>query len=99
MTPTDKTLKQEATIQINQALRLCRGQESYVAPPNETVTCGSYRMLDRFQCDQGVVALVLACNLSGGSVNDVDLYKLVRTYLWDECARAEINAVVKRHGL
>jgi hypothetical protein len=44
--------------------------------------------------------LVLATNLSGGSVeNDVDLYKLVRTYLWDDEARGEINAVVRRYGL
>jgi len=42
------------------------------------------------------VALVLECNLSGGSIGDMDLYKLVRCYLHSEEARAEINAIVKR---
>ena len=30
---------------------------------------------------------------------DIDLYKLLRTYLWNPEARSEINAVVRHHGL
>jgi len=82
---------------INAAMKNYRG-ESYVEPPKKTVCIDDYRRLSRFQSDQGVIALVHAANLSGGSIDDMDLYKLVRTYLWDDEARSAINAVVKRHG-
>jgi hypothetical protein len=82
---------------INAALKVLPGH-SYVEPPKQLITLFKYKQLDRLQIDQGVIAFVLACNLSGGSMGDMDMYKLSRAYLWNENARAEINAVVERHG-
>lgn len=72
---------------------------SYVEPPKQVVTSAAYNTLNRHQIDQGVIALVHACNLSGGSMGDMNLYKLMRTYLRSPDARAEINGVVGRYGL
>lgn len=93
----DKQVKNIAKAEINKALRLFR--PSYVEQYVDGVDHASYKKLSRDQIDQGVIALVFECNLSGGSVMDMDLYKLFRTYLWSPEARAEINAVVKHHGL
>lgn len=97
MTP-DQIVKRRSVRAINKALKDYRGA-SYVEPPKHVVTYADYKKLSRHQSDQGVVALVHACNLSGGSILDMDLYKLVRTYLWDPLARSEINAVVRRYGV
>jgi hypothetical protein len=91
----DKLLKLKTQADINRALKEYRG-ESYVEPPTKTICHDSYDELTRHQIDQGVIALAHACNLSGGSIDDVDLYKLVRTYLLDHGARAKINAVVQQ---
>jgi len=72
---------------------------SYVKQPTDRVCFNEYDKLTRTQIDQGVVALVLECNLSGGSVGDMDLYKLARCYLQNQNARTEINAIINRHGL
>lgn len=83
-----------AQVAISRAMKLWR-TESYVEQPAEAVKFNRYQELTRDQLDQGVKALVAHCNLSGGSMGDMDLYKLVRTYLWDEEARAAINVIVK----
>lgn len=67
--------------------------------PSVRVYSDEYQNLSRLQIDQAVIAFVLHLNLSGGSVGDMDLYKLVRTYLWDEGAMAEINKIVERKKL
>lgn len=90
-----KLLKKSSMAIINDALKLYCGP-SYVKPPTKVVD-GDYRRLTREQCDQGVVALVHACNLAGGSGMDVDLYKLMRNYLWHPEARVAINAVVGQY--
>lgn len=98
MVMNEKHLKLQVQAAINRELKVFRGG-NYEVPPQEVVDGNEYHKLTRLQSDQGVVALVLACNLSGGSIGDMDLYKLVGTYLWSEQARAAINDVVKRHGL
>jgi hypothetical protein len=96
---TDNQVKKaQAQALIAQALKLFRG-ESYVKQPKKVISSASYNDLSRHQLDQGVIALVVHANLSGGSAGDMNLYKLVRTYLWDTQARTEINAVVGRYGL
>jgi hypothetical protein len=93
----DKTLKRKTRTAIAVAMKeFCGG--SYVAQSEDRIPSETPDKLSRLQIDQGVVALVLECNLTGGSVGDVDLYKLVRTYLHNLTARNEINAVVKCHG-
>ncbi|MES2025264.1 MAG: hypothetical protein V4448_06890 [Pseudomonadota bacterium] len=92
----DRQLKKISVADINAALTLYRGH-SYVNPPTQVVDYENYENLTREQCDQGVIAFVHACNLSGGSVMDMDLYKLVRNYLRHPGARIELNAVVKRY--
>jgi hypothetical protein len=101
MMVSDKLLKAKAQEAIRSALEAYRGGGTglYESPPKETVAYGNYDKLNRHQIDQGVVALVLHLNLSGGSVADMDLYKLVRTYLWDEDARSKINKVVEEKNL
>lgn len=87
----DKLVVQGA---IHSAMKKFRA-DLYVEQPTERICFNEYKKLSRLQIDQGVVALVLECNLSGGSVGDVDLYKLLRCYLHSEDARAEINAIVR----
>ena len=94
---SDKQVKIIAKAEINKAIKLFR--PSYVKQHVDVVDHVSYKKLSRDQIDQGVIAFVLECNLSGGSVMEMDLYKLHRTYLWSPEARAEINAVVTQHGL
>ena len=93
----DQIERCKAVRRINQALKDSRGGE-YVQPPTDVVRSDQYRKLTRHQIDQAVIAFVLAANISGGSIGDMDLYKLVRTYLWDEVARDKINYVVDEHG-
>ena len=69
---------------------------TFIEPPAERVGFDEYHRLSRFQIDQGVVALVHVCNLTGGSVGDVNIYKLMRVYLLDADARAAINAIVEQ---
>lgn len=95
---SDQMAKKDSVRAINQALHSYRGQ-MYVTPPRKVIKSNNYAALSRLQIDQGVIALVHACNLSGGSVGDVDIYKLLRTYLHCDGARDEINAVVERHGI
>jgi len=90
--------KKTSVTAINQALKNYRGA-MYVNPPKKVIKSDNYARLSRDQLDQAVIAMVHAANLSGGSVGDVDLYKLVRTYLQCDTAGTEINAVVDRHGL
>jgi hypothetical protein len=97
MTP-EQIIKQASIDAINDALKSFRGP-SYVEPPKQVVASDRYKKLSRHQIDQGVIAFVHACNLSGGSIVDMDLYKLVRAYLWDQQGRKEINALVSRCGV
>lgn len=83
---------------IADAMKIFRGA-SYVKQPTKLITSGNYGDLSRGQIDQGVVAFLVHCNLSGGSVGFMDLYKLIRTYLWNPQARTEINVVVARYGV
>jgi hypothetical protein len=91
----DRQNKLEAQASIHNAMKKFRA-DSYVKQPTDRVGLNEYDKLSRLQIDQGVVALVLECNLSGGSVGDIDLYTLIRNYLWHPEARTEINAIVKR---
>ncbi|HEY8102857.1 MAG TPA: hypothetical protein VIF82_19120 [Burkholderiaceae bacterium] len=93
---SEKHLKQKAQAAINAALKDFR-EGLYVEPSADKIYSDEYEKLDRLQSDQAVIAFILAANLSGGSVGDVDIYKLIRTYLWDVEARAKINDVVKTH--
>lgn len=52
--------------------------------------------LTRKGIDEGVLCLVLINNMSGGSVGNVDLYRLLHNYLLDKDTREQINAVIKR---
>jgi len=93
----DQIIKKRSISAINKALEDYQGS-AYVEPPKKIVTSGNYKKLSRHQIDQGVIAFVHACNLSGGSVGDLDFYKLARCYLWNEEARSKINDVVVQHG-
>lgn len=97
MTDNQK-LKAQAQSLFAQAMKLFR-EESYVKQSKKVISSASYGDLSRHQLDQGVVALVVHCNLSAGSVGDMNLYKVLRTYLWNARARIEINAVVTHYGL
>jgi hypothetical protein len=66
----------------------------YVEPPKKEISSADGHKLTRRQTDNGVRALVLVCNLRGGSTGDIQLYDLLDKYLRDPEARAEINRVV-----
>ncbi|SKC49147.1 hypothetical protein [Paraburkholderia hospita] len=70
--------------------------EFYVEPPSQELTSGTCDSLTREQIDMGVKALVLSCNLSGGSAGDVQLYELLQTYLQNPDARQKLNSVVRQ---
>ncbi|MCI2811234.1 hypothetical protein [Eoetvoesiella caeni] len=95
---TEKSRSDDCHAAINLALKNYLG-EAYVEPARKTIKSGDYRKIGRLQIDQGVIALVQACKLSGGSVADMDLYKLVRIYLWDKDARAAMNRIVEAKDL
>lgn len=97
MTDNQK-LKAKARSLIAQGMKLFR-EESYVKQPKKVISSASYGDLSKEQIDQGVVAFVVHCSLSGGSILEMNLYKLIRTYLWNAQARTEMNAVVGRYGL
>jgi hypothetical protein len=90
--------KKSAQAIIADAMKIFRGP-SYVKQSKKMIGTNAYDKLTNEQLDQGVVALVLHCNLTGGSVSDMNLYKLLRTYLQSSDARTEINGVVGRYGL
>lgn len=94
----DQLNKKAAREIIADAMKLFRGA-SYVKQPKNVISSGNYGNLSREQIVQGIVAFVVHCNLSGGSVGAMNLYKLIEAYLWDAQAQAEINAVVGRYGL
>lgn len=93
----DQLQRRKAVRRINQALK-DRREGEYVQPSACVIRSDQYKKLTRHQIDQAVIAFVLAANISGGSVGDVDLYKLFRAYLLDESARGKINYVVAEHG-
>lgn len=88
-------LKAQASIQM--AMMELVG-DTYVEQSKEPILYGEYSKISRLQLVQGVRALLLECHIEHGSSCDVDLYTLLQAYLWDEKTRAEINAVMKRHG-
>ena len=94
----EKINKKKAQVIINDAMKICQGP-SFVKQSRKCVDNASYNKLTEEQLNQGVVGLVIHLNLSGGSVDDMNLYKLLRTYLWNPDARSSINAVVAQHGL
>lgn len=85
----------EAQLDIWDALR--KGWPEFFAnPPSQELTSGTCHKLTRQQVDMGVRAFVLACNLSGGSVGDVQLYELLQTYLQNPEERQKLNSVVRQ---
>ena len=93
-----RNVKRKAQELIQGAMKLYRG-ESYVQMPQYSVSSEELHTLNRLQIDQGVVAMVLHLNLAGGSLGCMNLYTLVRTYLWDEDARAAMNVIVAEKHL
>ena len=89
----EKQLKIKTQQIIQDAMKEYMGGEDW-HPPRTVIDSAHYHKLDGRQINYGVGALVLQLNLSGGSVGNVDLYRLVRTYLWNEEARVEINKIV-----
>lgn len=68
----------------------------YQAPPmKEEVSSESCKKLSLLQIGTGVRAMVLACNLRGGSTGDVNIYELMQAYFWDQDARERINEIVE----
>jgi hypothetical protein len=93
-----RAVKRKAQAMIQGAMMLYRG-ESHEKMPYDGVSSEEFHTLSRLQVDQGVMAMVLHLNLAGGSLGKMDLYKLVRTYLWDEDARAAMNVIVAEKNL
>lgn len=69
-----------------------------VTPPKKEVMFDECHKLSRVQIDTGVRAFAMACNLYGGSMGDVQLYRLLNAYLRDPAMRGRINEVVSESG-
>ncbi|ASV99009.1 hypothetical protein [Paraburkholderia aromaticivorans] len=69
-----------------------------VTPPKKEVMFDECHKLSRVQIDTGVRAFAMACNLYGGSMGEVQLYRLLQIYLKDPAARARINEVIDESG-
>ncbi|MET3122000.1 hypothetical protein AAKU67_001593 [Oxalobacteraceae bacterium GrIS 2.11] len=95
---TNREPKLQSQALINEAMKIYRG-ESYVEPPKNIIDSGSCHTLSRQQSVQGVIALVHALNLTGGSGGDVDLYKLNYGYLTNPEVRAQINSILRQYGI
>lgn len=67
----------------------------YEKPMKKEVGSDSCHKLSHLQIGVGVRALALACNLWGGSMGDVDIYRLMQAYFWDKDARQRINEIVE----
>ncbi|WP_426189610.1 hypothetical protein [Massilia sp. DWR3-1-1] len=67
----DKINKKSAREIIADAMKILQGK-SYVMQPKKVISFGNYSDLSRGQIDQGVVAFVVHCNLSGGSAGFMD---------------------------
>lgn len=91
MSPAEK----HARSQMLEALSAYR-EDWMTEMPKEEITFGRYATLNRDQIDNAVVGMRLLLNLSGASMGNVDLYELVRVYLWDEEARELMNEVVRQ---
>lgn len=94
----EKLLRLKVQASIHIAMKELVG-DTYDEQSKDTILYGEYSKINRLQLVQGIRALLLECNIEHGSSCDVDLYKLLPAYLWNEEARAEINAVIKRHGV
>lgn len=92
-----KLLRLKVQALIQKAMKELVG-DTYVEQSKEPIRYGEYSKISRLQLVQGVRALLLECHIEHGSSCDVDLYTLLQAYLWDEEARSEINAAIKRHG-
>lgn len=67
----------------------------YEKPMKKEVGSDSCHKLSHLQIGMGVRALALTCNLWGGSMGDVDIYRLMQAYFRDKEARQRINEIVK----
>jgi hypothetical protein len=63
-------------------------------PPAKPLTSDTVDTLTHQQVVQGVTALLMQCNITSGSVADIDLYKLNSVYLRDHSARKAINEIL-----
>jgi len=86
-----RKLLQNITQQVIQTAMM---EYSGVEAPKKVIHYDEYDELSRRQIDQGVLALSFQLNLTGASMVDVDLYRLVRTYLWNKEARSAMNEIV-----
>jgi hypothetical protein len=69
-----------------------------VSPPKKEVMFDECHKLSRMQIDTGVRAFAMICNLYGASMGDVQLYRLLNSYLCDPTLRARINAILDKSG-
>jgi len=67
----------------------------YQEPPTDEVGSDKCHELTLLQIGIGVRALVLTCNLRGGSTGNMNIYRLMQAYLWDRDARQKINEIVR----
>lgn len=59
------------------------------------ISSEEFKNLDSNKINEAVGAFVDHLNISGGSIGNMDLYRLLRNYVKDEEVRIRINAVLK----
>lgn len=59
---------------------------------------GNVHTLSQQEITDGVVAFLLQCNIVAGSAGDIDLYRLIGTYVRDPAARQRVNRAIAVGG-
>jgi len=93
----DKLIKAKAQGLVREGIALYSGSD--YSPTNHQLDSGSVDTLSHQQVVDGVLAMLLQCNIAAGSTGDIDLYKLNSLYLRDVEARREINKVLNGRRL
>jgi len=94
---TDPTQDKVAELQVRDAMRTYLVDHCGIDPasiPTKTISPDETMHLDKQLIIQATCLMVLALNLSGGASGDLDLYKLIVSYMQDLELRRRLNLVL-----
>ncbi|CAG9195952.1 conserved hypothetical protein [Paraburkholderia caribensis] len=94
---SNKRINAKAQSLVREGVALYCGNE--YPPPTHQLDSGSVHSLNHQQIVQGVIAMLLQCNITSGSAADIDLYKLNSLYIRDPEIRRVINGFLNDQRL
>ncbi|VVE71670.1 hypothetical protein PCA31118_03942 [Pandoraea captiosa] len=93
----DKLIQAKAQALVQEGIALYSGGDR--RHPNRELNSGTVHELSHQQVVQGVIALLLQCNIASGSAGDIDLYKLNSLYLRELDVRRKVNEILQGRRL